>query len=74
MTGTNQELEKLYALRTKATSRKEIAQRNISSKQKQIAELESCIRYDQGELSMAEYFLEYIDQCIGELKNMGENQ
>ena len=66
------ELEKLYTLRAKTTSRIEAAQRNISSTQKQIAELESSIRFCQGELSTAEYFLEYVNKFIEELENEGD--
>jgi predicted nucleic acid-binding Zn-ribbon protein len=63
------ELEKLYALQNKATHRMEAAQLNITTRQQQISQLESDIRNYQGELSMAEYFLECVNQFIEELEN-----
>ena len=66
----NTELEKLYTLLDKAKSRKQAAQNNIDVANKQIATLECNISQYQGELSMAEYFLDYVNQYIADLEKM----
>ena len=68
------ELEKLYILRTKAISRKEAANHNITTSEKHIIALQSDIRSHQAELSMADYFLEYINQFIEELEGVENDE
>lgn len=66
------ELEKLYNLRDKAEYRKQAAKNNIDIANNQIIVIERSISQYKGELSSAEYFLEYINQYIADLEKMSE--